>query len=162
MRSIALCALVTVLSASGASAQEIGGYIGAGAGSIDFRVYREPIPEITGGFLLRLADDRVRAGLELSAMTSNGYWSGKGGPIAEFVVFRRPGISPFVRGGVSFGEDTLAVAGGGIDFWVMRDKGIRVTVQDSFRRSKITSPFDRSSSHAIYHQPSVQVAWMWR
>jgi hypothetical protein len=160
MRAAGLCVVFSVITVGSAAAQEIGGYVTAGSGSIDYLVSRETILQASAGVLWRVANDRIRFGAEAEALTSNGYWTGKGGPFAEVVLFRRERISPFVRGGRFFGEDTSWIAGAGIDVWLTETGGLRLMVQDGFRQSRITSIYGNRSS--TFHEPSFQVGWTWR
>jgi hypothetical protein len=159
MRIAALCVLFAAVSAADAAAQDIGGYVTAGTGSIDYLVHRETIPQASAGVLWRIADDRIRVGAEVEAFTSNGYWSGRGGPLAEVVPVRHERFSPFVRGGLFFGEDTFWVAGVGVDVWLKDRTGVRLMVQDAFRKSTVTSFYDNRST--VFHEPSFQIGWTW-
>jgi hypothetical protein len=159
MRVAALVVLFAALSAADAAAQDIGGYVTAGTGSIDYLVHRETIPQFAGGVLWRIADDRIRVGAEVNAMTSNRYWSGRGGPVAEVVLIRRERFSPFIRGGRFFGEDTSWVAGAGVDLWLGDRTGLRLMVQDAFRQSVVRSFFD--NRRTVFHEPSLQIGWTW-
>jgi hypothetical protein len=159
MRVAALVGLFAAVCAAGGAAQDIGGYVTAGTGSIDYLVHRETIPQFAGGVLWRIADDRIRIGAEVNAMTSNRYWSGRGGPVAEVVLIRRERFSPFIRGGRFFGEDTSWVAGAGVDIWLRDRTGLRLMVQDAFRQSSVTSFLD--DRRTVFHEPSVQVGGTW-
>ena len=160
MRVAALCASIVIITAVEANAQEVGGYITAGSGSIDYLVHRETIPQISGGVLWRIGDDRVRLGGEVEALTSNGYWAGKGGPFGEVTFLRRRGLTPFVRAGRFYGEDTSWIVGAGVDLWVNERGGLRVVVQDAFRQSTVSSIYGRSST--TFHEPSFQIGWTWK
>jgi hypothetical protein len=159
MRVAALIVLFAAAGAVGAAAQDIGGYVTAGTGSIDYLVHRETIPQFAVGVLWRIADDRIRVGAEANAMTSNRYWSGRGGPVAEVVLIRRERFSPFVRGGRFFGEDTSWVAGAGVDIWLKDRTGLRLMVQDAFRQSRGASFAD--DGRTVFHEPSFQIGWTW-
>lgn len=158
MRIAAVCIAVMAASAGSASAQTFGGYVTGGSGSIDYLVYREPIPQASVGALWRLSGDRVRIGGEVDVLTSNGYVSGRGGPFVELVPFAGARAVPFVRGGYFTGEDPSWIAGGGVDFRITSRGGIRVFVQDAFRKSSHPSPF---AARDVFHEPSFQVGWFW-
>jgi hypothetical protein len=80
--TVVLLAMLTAASAS-ASAQGVDTYITAGSGSIDYLVARETIPQVNAGVLVRPFGGRFRIGGEADIFTSNGYFSGRGGPVAE-------------------------------------------------------------------------------
>ena len=158
MRTILLCAALLAVAAP-AAAQEVGGFVTGGTGSIDYRVHRETMPQASGGVLVRFADDRLRVGGQADVFTSNGYVSGRGGPIVELAPFRLAFLQPFVSAGRLWGDDTSWMVGVGVDFQVTRGAGIRLSVQDAFRPSS-TSPFDEDAY--TFHEPVVQIGWVWR
>jgi hypothetical protein len=159
MRGVAAVLLILVVTASGAEARQIGGYVTAGSGSIDYLVHRKVIPQASVGLFWQLPGDRVRVGGEADILTSNGYIGGRGGPFAEVTLVRRSRVQPFVRGGYFYGEDSSWVAGGGVDLRVGKNGALRVCVQDAFRRSSVTP---RGSAPVLtFHEPSVQVGWIW-
>jgi hypothetical protein len=159
MRVAITALLLAVLSAPSAAAQGLDTYITAGSGSIDYLVYRETIPQASVGVLWRAVGDRLRLGGEADVFTSNGYFSGRGGPLAEIALVRRARVRPFVRGGYFFGEDNSWILGGGLDLWLTERSAIRVFVQDAFRGLEITYG---NPGHHVFHEPSVQVGWVWR
>jgi hypothetical protein len=144
MRAAVFSVLLTVVPVAAAAHQD-GGFVTAGSGSIDYLVYRETIAQISGGALWRLADDRLRVGAQVDALTSNGYWTGRGGPVVELTLGRRR-TTPFLRFGRFAGEDPSWIAGGGVDFWLTEVGGVRIMLVDAFRRSEITSVFGNSSN----------------
>jgi hypothetical protein len=129
-----------------------------GSGVIAFRylVARDTILQASGGVLWRVADDRLRIGAEAELLTSNGYFTGKGGPFVEVSMLRHARVMPFLRDGRFAGEDTSWIAGGGIDVWMNRHGGARVTLQDAFRSSSYDVPAQ------TFHEPSFQIGWVWR
>jgi hypothetical protein len=160
MRPIVATLLTIVpVVATTASTQTFAGYVTAGSGSIDYLVYRETIPQVSAGVLFRPKGDRFRIGGEADIFTSNGYYSGRGGPFAEFALVTRGRIQPFVRGGYFVGEDDSWIAGGGVDLWLLERGGIRVCVQDAFRILNLT--YGNPGRH-VAHEPSVQIGWVWK
>ena len=79
--SAAVTLMLTAFAAT-SQAQDLGGYLTAGSGAIDYLVVRDAIPQVSGGVLVRFADDRVRVGVQADVFFSNGYVSGRGGPPA--------------------------------------------------------------------------------
>jgi hypothetical protein len=150
-----------LLGAAAASGQDLGVYVTGGTGSIDYLVHRETVPEFAVGVLWNVPGGLVRIGAEGDVLTSNGYIGGRGGPFAEVSIARTALVRPFVRGGRFFGEDTSWMAGAGIDFWVTRRSGVRLIVQDAFRSSRTSPPFEWQTRH-VFHEPSVQIGWVWR
>jgi hypothetical protein len=167
MRST-LTAAITALMLTGLAAtshaQDLGGYLTAGSGAIDYLVVRDAIPQISGGVLVRFADDRVRVGAQADVFFSNGYVSGRGGPLAEIALLStRHRVQPFATGGYYFGEGGgLVMYGGGVDLWMTDQIGIRAGVQDAVRHLSFISPFDFGRSSAFSHEPSVQFGVVWR
>ncbi|MGH9311540.1 MAG: hypothetical protein ACRD1U_19335 [Vicinamibacterales bacterium] len=161
MRLTTMVVGLVLLGASASNGQDLGVYITGGTGSIDYLVHRKTIPQFTAGALWNVPGGLVRIGGEAVVMTSNGYVSGRGGPFAEVSVAHTARVRPFVRGGRFFGEDTSWVAGAGIDFWVTGRSGMRLLVQDAFRPSRTSPPFEWQTRH-VFHEPSVQVGWVWR
>jgi hypothetical protein len=159
MRGTAAALLILVATASGAEARQIGGYVTAGSGSIDYLVYRKAIPQASVGVFWQLPGDRVRVGVEADILTSNGYVSGRGGPFAEVTLIRQSRVQPFVRGGYFHGEDSSWVAGGGVDLRVSERGALRLCVQDAFRRSSVTPR--GNAPVPTFHEPSVQIGWVW-
>jgi hypothetical protein len=159
MRLALLAAGLLISFASAAAAQGFGGYVTAGSGSIDYLIHRETIPQGTVGVLWHAASGRIRVGGEADVMTSNGYVSGRGGPLAE-VVLVKGRVQPFVRGGYFVGEDSSWIAGGGVDIWLTPTAGLRLMVQDAFRGLRGLSSFDDRRS--TLHEPSFQIGWAWR
>ena len=159
MRLALFAVILAIACEFPAAAQDLGGYVTAGSGSIDYLVHRETIAQASAGVLWRLASDRVRIGAEVDALTSNGYVSGRGGPLTE-VVLTRGRLQPFVRGGYFVGEDSSWIAGVGVDIWLTEYGGIRVFVQDAFRKLKFAYNFD--DRRTTFHEPSFQVGWTWK
>ena len=159
MRVAVFAVLLMISSAAGAAAQDVGGYVAAGSGSIDYLVHREAIPQASAGVLWRAAGDRIRVGAEVDLLTSNGYFSGRGGPLVEFAPFRAR-VQPFLRGGYFVGEDSSWIAGGGLDIWLTERSGLRLFAQDAFRRLRVTNSFNVPDS--MFHEPSFQIGWVWR
>ena len=161
--SAAVTLMLTAFAAT-SQAQDLGGYLTAGSGAIDYLVVRDAIPQVSGGVLVRFADDRVRVGVQADVFFSNGYASGRGGPLAEIALLsRRSRVQPFATGGCYFGEDgALAMYGGGVDLWMTNQVGIRAVVQDAVRRSRFISPFTFGPSSATFHEPSLQFGVVWR
>jgi hypothetical protein len=160
MRPSAIALLLTVLGVGTASTQGVDTYITGGSGSIDYLVARETIPQVSAGVLVRPFGDRLRIAGEADIFTSNGYFSGRGGPLAEVaLVGRKARVQPFVRGGYFMGEDAAWIAGGGVDLWITDRTGIRVFVQDAFRG--ITLDYGNPGHH-VFHEPAVQVGWVGR
>ena len=160
MRPAVATLFLTIFGAATAAAQGVDIYITAGSGSIDYLVARETIPQVSVGVLVRPVGDRFRAGVEADVFTSNGYFSGRGGPLAELALLGRSSrVQPFVRGGYFFGEDSSWIAGGGVDLWLTERSGIRVFVQDAFRGVSLTYG---NPGHHVFHEPSVQVGWVRR
>ena len=83
-----------MLPTAGAAAQDFGGYVTGGSGSIDYAVHRETIPQATVGVLWRAANDRLRPGGDVDVMTSNGHVAGRGGPFGEVALFRAGRAQP--------------------------------------------------------------------
>ena len=165
MRGILAGVFVAVTASSlsaPASAQDVGGYLTAGSGSIDYLVAREVIPQISGGVLVRFADDRFRVGAQGDVFFSNGYVSGRGGPVAEIALLpKRSRVQPFVTGGYYVADGGgLIMYGGGVDVWMTDTIGLRGAVQDAARRSTVISVFGSSSN--TLHEPSIQVGVVWR
>jgi hypothetical protein len=161
MRLTALVLGLVLLGPGAARGQDLGVYVTGGTGSIDYLVHRETIPQFSVGVLWNAPGGVVRIGAEANLITSNGYISGRGGPFAEVSVAQTARMRPFVRGGRFFGEDTSWLAGAGIDFRVTNGSGIRLLVQDAFRSSSTSPPFEWQTRH-VFHEPSVQVGWVWR
>jgi hypothetical protein len=164
MRAVPVCVVVLLFMGMVPCAlgQEVRAYLTAGTGSIDYLVHRETIPQASGGFLGSAADGRVRVGGEGDLLTSNGYFAGKGGPLAE-VPLLRGRVQPFVRGGYFWGEDNSWIAGAGIDVWLGTSVGIRAFVQDAFRRSRVGSGGSSAEPHGdSFHEPSAQVGIVWQ
>jgi hypothetical protein len=161
MRTAGLLFVLLMIGVRGAAAQDIGVYLTGGTGSIDYLVHREVIPQASVGVVWRLAGERLRLGGEADVFTSNGYVSGRGGPVAEITLLRAARIQPFVKTGYFYGEDRSWVAGGGVDFWLTERSGIRVLVQDAFRPLDVRgSPGDHPRD--VFHEPSFQIGWTWR
>ena len=159
MRALIFTVLVVLLAGSPSAAQTFGGYVTAGSGSIDYLVHRETIPQASVGVLFRPKGDRFRVGGEADIFTSNGYYSGRGGPFAELAVLTGTRVQPFVRGGYFIGEDNSWIAGGGVDVWLFDRSGIRIAIQDAFRGLSLT--YGNPGRHVL-HEPSLQVGWVWR
>jgi len=163
MRTAVAMALGVVMTAAlPASAQDLGGYMTTGSGSIDYLVTREAIPQISGGVLVGFADDRVRVGAQADVFFSNGYVSGRGGPLVEVrVVPKRTRVQPFATGGCYFGEDgAMLMLGGGLDVWMTGTVGIRAVVQDAVRQSRFSGPF--RPPRTTFHEPAALVGVVWR
>lgn len=164
MRLVTLVAAV-LFSAAGDSAfaQGLGGYLTAGTGSIDYLVARETIPQAGGGVLWRIADDRLRAGVQVDLLTSNGYYTGRGGPVFELAVGpRNSRVRPYLVSGYFFGEGGgLLAAGGGVDVWLNDHVGVRAFFQDAFRRTSVTG-YPGAPGAVTLHEPSFQVGFVWR
>jgi hypothetical protein len=160
----ALTMLLLMALPATSRAQDLGGYLTAGSGTIDYLVVRDAIPQVSGGVLVRFADDRVRVGAQADVFFSNGYASGRGGPLAEVALLSpRSRVQPFATGGYYFGEGGgLVMYGGGVDLWMTHQIGIRAVVQDAVHRSTFTSPFSFRSVSATFHEPSLQFGVVWR
>jgi hypothetical protein len=131
-----------------------------GSGSIDYLVHRATIPQASVGVLWTAGRDWIRVGGEADVFTSNGYVSGRGGPIAELGLVRSGSVQSFLRAGYFLGEDRSTIVGAGVDLEITARSGIRVFVQDAFRTSSPDSPFGGPS--ITFHEPSFQIGWMWR
>ena len=138
MRATVAALFLTVLSATSAAAQGVDIYITAGSGSIDYLVARETIPQVSVGVLVRPVGDWFRAGVEADVFTSNGYFSGRGGPLAELALLGRSSrVQPFVRGGYFFGEDNCGSPAAG-SICGLRSVLASAFVQDAFRGVTLT------------------------
>jgi hypothetical protein len=156
MRLMALVLGLVLLGPGAAGAQELGGYVTGGTGSIDYLVHRETIPQLSVGVHWNVPGGMVRIVGEANVMTSNGYVGGRGGPLAEVSMVQTARIRPFVRGGRLFGEDTSWAAGGGVDFRVTGCSGVRLLVQDAFRSSRTSPPFEWQTMQ-LFHEQSVKI-----
>ena len=163
MRPLKLMLLLTLMSPAGAAAPGVGSYVTAGLGSIDYVISREAVAQVSGGILFRLADDRVRIGVCGDVLSSHGYFSGRGGPLAEFALLPRGHrVRPFAGAGI-LGADggAMWMVGGGVDIWLRDAFGVRVAVQDALRSSTVYLDLVQGTAHT-FHEPSFQVGIVWR
>jgi hypothetical protein len=162
MRVVNIAVLLLAMPTA-AVAQQVGGYVTAGSGSIDYVVSRETIFQASGGILLRVANDRIRLGVQGDLLSADGYFSGRGGPIGEITLLARTSrLQPFGCVGYLMADGGgMWLAGGGVDVSLNERIGLRFAVQDAFRSSTIYGEANQPESYTL-HEPSLQVGVVWR
>ena len=166
--------VVAAVSAAGpgqADAQILRGYTTVG---VNADVNEHRFTSFGGGVLVDVAAAWVSAGGEAELLTSNGYFAGRGGPVAQLNAIHTPRVRVFGSGGFAWGEEAGPMIGAGIEWWSRGFVGLRVRVSDYLARLE---GFDRAAfGHApafcrdflhngasrIAHQPSLRFGVAWR
>jgi hypothetical protein len=143
---------VTVAIAPSASAQEVTlrGFAVAGGGSTgggtNFRTFG-------GGLTADLGQPWVSAGAQGEALTSGGYYAGRGAVFGQVNPFGRSAIRPFVLGGFGFGEEAGPLVGAGVELRPTGGRfGFRLAVEDYIMRSnryRGFEPVGRQTTHQV-------------
>jgi hypothetical protein len=161
LRSL-LVLLTTLAGAGPALAQGWRGFATAGIGSIDYGPgNRQSIGQFSGGALFTIGNGPLAVGGQGDLFTDNGYFSGRGGFLAELTPIRRGQVRPFANGGFFYGDGgALWIVGGGVEMPFTERVAFRFFAQDGFRRSTVSGPFGGQSR--TIHEPSFQFGVGWR
>lgn len=123
----AMLVLVLVLAyPRQSSAQHLHGFATVG---VHEDINKEYFPGVGGGLVLDFLNSWVSAGGQGDLFFSDGYVSGRGGPIGQFHFVRQGMLRPFAIGGYVWGEDTGTTVGGGLEIRSRRRFGFRASAQ---------------------------------
>lgn len=122
MLALALCTAWP----SETSAQRLHGFATVG---VHEDINKEYFPGAGGGVVLDFLNSWVSAGGQGDLFFSDGYVSGRGGPVGQFHFIRKGLLRPFAMGGYVWGEDTGATVGGGLEIWSKGRFGFRADAQ---------------------------------
>jgi hypothetical protein len=141
----ALFALAAVLNASLASAQDLRGFLGAGAvGETNDQHY----PAVGAGVLVDLGQPWISAGGQGDMFFSWPYVAGRGGMFLQGNLLPKGPVRPFVLAGFGSGEADGAMLGAGVEFRpTTRAAGFRVSVEDY--RAKVGGPTEYHTGHQL-------------
>jgi hypothetical protein len=110
------------------SAQRLHGFATFG---VHEDINKEFFPGAGGGVVLDFLNSWASAGGQGDLFFSNGYVSGRGGPIGQFHFIRQGLMRPFATAGYVWGEVTGPgpTVGGGLEFWSKGRFGFRADAQ---------------------------------
>ena len=118
----------------------------------------EYIPGVGAGGVVDLMGSWISVGGQVDLLTKNGYVGGRGGPIAQANLLRRPAMRLFAIGGALWGVEDGPLFGAGVEVWSAGKVGFRATVHDSTIKIKQ----DLRGRSYTKHRPSFQFAVAWR
>lgn len=86
-------------------------------GVVNFRDSPVIVAPIGGGLVFDVLDSWASVGGRGDLLFSGGYFSGRGGPIAQINFIRDRAFRPFAIAGFAWGEEAGAMFGAGIEAW---------------------------------------------
>lgn len=128
---VALLPALVVSAGSGSLFAQTRGFVTLG---VTTGLNRDYFAGPGGGALFAIGDSPVSVGAKGDLFFSNGYASGRGGPVVQATFNRARPVRPFVIGGIAWGEESGYTFGGGLEIWGEGRLGFRAGIQDYKRR----------------------------
>jgi hypothetical protein len=158
--AVAVVFAATVAIAPGASAQEVTfrGFADAGQGST---VNGSKFGTFGGGLVVDLGQPWFSAGAQGEALTSGGYYAGRGAVFGQVNPLGRSPFRPFVLGGYGFGEEAGPLVAAGLEVRPAGGRlGFRLAVEDYMTRGGRYGAQGQRLGEETRHQVSVKVGVM--